>query len=283
MEVRLTMLPSPPPERRPSLGSRVLSLIARHGSPEERRLATTHEKALAAFLDHPDTARFGRHGALEIGLENRPVLKFTLNSSSRVSPWLLINDLAERNPILSDTAELVLRHKLRCHAGIKLSVTGAEYEIYPYETPEKLLATRLFSGFSPDQSSLPAKLYFFGYSSNGELSAYADVREVDTSELETAIGFSLPSGGLAISALLHSRRKPDGSWRADKAGIEFKPFPSHMLNAVLAHMSLNFSYLLYRGGTRRYGIIGIHGTRQVFYTTLTPLQTRNTSANTQMP
>lgn len=275
MEVHLTMPATPTPERRPSPGSQVLTLIAQHGSPEERHIATAHGKELAAFLDHPDAARFGRNRALDIGLENRPVLKFNLISNSRVSPWLLINDLAERIPALGDTAELVLRHKLRCHAGIKLSATGVEYELYPYETPGRLLATQLFSGFSPDKTSLPAELYCFGYTSNGELSAYADVHEVDSSELEAAIGFSLPSGGLAISALFHSRRKKDGAWRADKAGIEFKPFPSHMLNAVLAHMSLNFSYLLYRGGTRHYGIIGMHGTRQVLYTTLTPLRTRN--------
>lgn len=262
----------PTPENSPSPGSRVLGLIARCGSPEERRMAVLHGNELAAFLDHPDTIRFSRKGSLDVGLENRPVLKFNLIAGVRVSPWGLINEWAERIPRLQEVAELVLRHKLRCHAGIKLSATGVEYELYPYETPERLLASQQFSAYAPEQTGLPAAPYCFGYTSNGDLSAYADIQGVDAAELEEALGVALPASGLKVNALFHSRWNANGSWRTDKAGIEFMPFPSHMLNAVLAQLNLHFAYLLYRGGTRRYGVIGMHGGRQLLYTTLLPIQ-----------
>lgn len=268
------------PTRPSGLASRVLALVDNHGSPEERKLVSKHARELAGFLDHPETARFTRHGSLDIGIENRPILKFNLIANDRVSPWPLINDLAESQPALRDLAELVLRHRLRCHVGMKLSpFSEPEYELYTYETQHRLLAKGIFSGYAPDRTNLPTRLYCFGYSSRGDLSAYADLADVEPAELEAAIGFPLPASGLAVSALFHSRWKRETGWRADKAGIEYKPFPSHMLNAVLSHAHLNFAYLLHRGGIRRYGVIGMHGFRQVLYTTLLPQATAQAGAH----
>lgn len=252
----------------PGLADRVLGMIDQHGSPEERKVLATGRGELKAFLEHPDTLNFTRRGCLDIGLENRPVLKFNLMAKRQASPWGLINEWADRMPQLAAAAETVFRHKLRCHAGIKLSATGVEYEIYPYETSEQVLANGVFSRFQPEQSGLPTPPHCFGCSSTGELSAYSQTTAVDLAELEEATGFALPASGLKLNAMFNSRLNPDGSWRTDKAGIEFLPFPSYLLNTVLSNFNLRFAYLLHRGGTRRYGVVGVHGTRQVLYTTL---------------
>lgn len=259
-------------EKPGSLGSQVVALIERHGSPEERRIASIGKNELLSFLDHPDTLHFTRMGLLDIGLENRPVLKFSLMAGGRTFPLGLINDWAERIPALQEAAETVFRHRLRCHAGIKFSPTGVEYEIYPYETPDCLLANGIFAHHSPSRSGLPVAPYCYGCSSSGALSAYAEIKGVEPSELELPLGFPLPVAGLKANAIFNSRLKPDGSWQTDKAGIEFLPCPSHLLNTMLTHFQLNFAYLLHRGGTRRYVVIGMHGSRQVLYTALLPRQ-----------
>ncbi len=261
-------MPSPAKQTGPLLGARVLAMIEKHGSPEEKRLAATGRDELISFLNHPDTLRFARWGLLDIGLENRLVLKLNLMAGRQMSPWGLIHEWAGRLPNLKDAAELVFRHKLRCHAGIKLSQTGIEYEIYPYETPDHLLQKSLFPHHSAPDDGLPAQPHCYGCSSTGELSAYAEIRNVDADDLENALGFPLSASGLKTVALFNSRLNPDNSWRTDKAGIEFLPFPSHLLNTTLTHFNLHFSYLLHRGGSRRYGVIGAHGMRQVLYTTL---------------
>lgn len=257
-----------------SIGNELLGLVTRIGSPEERRLVAAHASELIAFLDHPDTRHFIQRRSLDIGLENRLVLKFNLMASTHVSPLGLINEWAERMPVLQPAAEIVFRHKLRCHAGIKLSPAGVSYELYPYETSGHLLARTLLAGHAPDESGLPAKPHCFGFASTGEISAYAELHDVDIAELEQALGFTLPAEGLKANALFNSRLNPNGSWRTDKAGIEFLPFPSYLLNRVIASFNLRFSYLLHRGGTRRYGVIGVHGPRQVLYTTLLPRITK---------
>lgn len=248
----------------------MLALIERHGSPEERRLAEAASAQILAFFQHPDTVRFTRLDALDIGLENRPVLKFNLLGSAKASPWGLINHWSERMPALQEVADEVFRHKLRCHAGIKISGAGVEYELYPYETPDHQLARGIFARHEPWRSGLPLAPHCFGQSSTGELSAYAETPDILIPELEEAAGFKLPAHGLKVNALFNSRLNPDGSWRTDKAGVEFRPFPSHMLNCVLGNFNLNFAYLLHRGGVRKYGVVGVHGSRQVLYTTLFP-------------
>lgn len=264
------MTPIPPLDTQtsPLLGAKILALIERHGSPEEKQLADTGRSELTAFLDHPDTLRFARMGLLDIGLENRLVLKLNLMAGRKVSPWGLIHEWAERIPNLRNAAELVFRHKLRCHAGIKLSKAGVEYEIYPYETPDHLLQKNLIPHHAAPDNGLPDQPHCYGCSSTGRLSAYAEIRNINADDLEQALGFSLSASGLKTVALFNSRLNPDNSWRTDKAGIEFLPFPSHLLNKTLTHLNLHFSYLLHRGGSRRYGVIGIHGMRQVLYTTL---------------
>lgn len=252
----------------------VLSLVERHGSPEEKRLATTHGQAICNFLAHPDSRRLTRMGLLDIGLENRLVLKFNLMASSGFSPLGLIHEWAEQHPAMREAAEAVFRHKLRCHAGIKVSGAGVEYEIYPYETPEGLLGNGIFAPYSPRNAELPAPILCYGRSSAGALSAYSEIKGVDPAELEQALGISLGTAGLNSTALFNSRLTPEGLWKTDKAGIEFVPCPSHLLNCILARFQLNFSYLLHRGGIRRYIVIGLFGTRQVLYTTLLPVPTR---------
>lgn len=253
-----------------NLGLQVLALIERHGSPEERQLITASRDGILAFFRHPDTVRFTRLGALDIGLENRLVLKFNLMGSAKASPWGLINEWSEMMPALGDVADEVFRHRLRCHAGIKISATGIEYELYPYETLDHQLARGIFARYAPGNSGLPLAPHCFGQSSTGALSAYAETTDILVQELEEALGFQLPAHGLKINALFNSRLQPDGSWKTDKAGIEFRPFPSHMLNCVLGNLNLHFAYLLHRGGVRKYGVVGVHGSRQVLYTTLFP-------------
>lgn len=249
----------------------VLALVERYGSPEEKRLISTHGQSICDFLSHPDSRRLTRMGLLDIGLENRLVLKFNLMASSGFSPLGLIHEWAENHPAMLDAAEAVFRHKLRCHAGIKVSATGVEYEIYPYETPEGLLAKSIFAPWSPQNSELPAPVLCFGRSSTGALSAYAEIKGVDPGELEQALGMTLGTAGLNSTALFNSRLTSDGRWKADKAGIEFVPCPSHLLNSILGRFHLNFAYLLHRGGMRRYIVIGLFGSKQILYTTLLPV------------
>lgn len=259
------------PQPLPTPGMRVLALVNQHGSPEEKQLVATHRQTLLRFLDHADTRLWlARHAPLDIGLENRLVLKFNLIAGRRGSPWGLIDAFADWAPALRTLSETVIRHKLHCHAGIKLTPTHAEYELYPYETPDKLLATTVFPGISGEQTGLPTLPYCYGYASDGSLSAYAELEDVPAAELETAMGLSLPTAGLRAKALFHSRRSPEGRWTTDKGGIEFLPFPSHLLNTALNHLDLRFSYLLHRGGRRPYGVIGMKGNRHVLYTTLLP-------------
>lgn len=254
----------------PDLGPQILGVVRQHGSPEERRMVEAAQAELLAFFSHPDTVRFTRLGCLDIGLENQLVLKFNLMGQAKISPWGLINEWSERMPVLQEVADTVLRYKLRCHAGIKLTTRGVEYELYPYETADHQLASGIFARHAPAKSGLPLAAHCFGCSSTGALSAYAETTGVDVAELEQAAGFKLPAQGLKVNALFNSRLNPDGSWRTDKAGIEFSPFPSYLLNAVLGNFNLRFAYLLHRGGTRKYGVVGVHGPRQVLYTTLLP-------------
>lgn len=261
---------NPLPATQPPLGPVLLSLIERHGSPEERRMIRGCSDELLAFFAHPDAIRFAARGSLDIGLENRLVLKFNLLGQAKGSPWSLIHDWACRMPVFQEIADTVIHHRLRCHAGIRLSAQGIEYELYPYESADQILQNGIFADFHPEKSGLPLAPHCYGFSSTGALSAYAETADIHLAELEQAAGFRLPAQGLKINALFNSRCNPDGNWRTDKAGIEFTPFPSHLLNAVLGNFNLHFAYLLHRGGTRKYGVVGIHGTRQVLYTTMFP-------------
>ncbi len=255
---------------RRSLASAVLGMIDQHGSPEERRLASTNQDALKAFLDHPDCQPRPGSNTLDIGLENRLTLKFNLIANKRRSPWGMIEQIGNYSPALRATADEVIRHRIRCHAGIKITPASAEFELYPYETHEGPLASQLGIQADFTQTGLPATPYCYGLSSDDTLSAYAQLESVSASELEQAVGFPLPAANLKTLALFHSKRSPDGRWTPSKAGIEFLPFPSHLLNNVLTHFQLNFAYLIHRGGFRPYGVIGSQGSRQVLYTTLLP-------------
>lgn len=257
-------MPTPP---RQKLSSALMEMVLQHGSPEERRLIERHASALTRFLDHPDALPNTPHTLLDIGLENAPVLKLNL-IAMRNSAWRLIHQVGEEHPQLQSLAETVIRHRLRCHVGIKLMADTVEYELYAYETAEGLLAGEHFHGSGMEACGLPSPPYCYGYTSTGMLSAYADIPDIDAAELEHELGFTLPYNGLRAKALLHSRRNANGKWQSDKAGLEFRPFPSHMLTAALGRMQLNFAYLLHRGGRRRYGVIGIKGHRQLLYTTL---------------
>ncbi len=273
------MTTTPPSSGRgQSLAAWILGRIDAHGTLGEQLLIVgAVREELRRFLDHPDTLRFARLNSLEVGLENQPVLKFNLMATHRMSPWGLINEWTERIPLLREVGEHVLRHKLKCHAGLKLTEQGVEYELYPCEVAGKPPAADLFARYMPGRAELPAPIHCFGYSSTGSLSAYAEVRDVEKSELEEAIGFPLPASGLQVNALFNSRLLASGKWRTEKGGIEFTPFPSHMLNAVLEHFNLYFSCLLHRGGARQYGIVGMHGQRKVLYTRLFPLPPRKTT------
>lgn len=252
----------------PTLSAHLFAMVGRHGSPEERQLLAPYREAISRFLDHPDIQFRSRRTILDIGLENSLVLKFNLMSSEYSSPWAMIDHLAGWEPRLQDISEVVLRHQLRCHVGFKIARSGIEYELYPYETPAKLLATEVFATQAASDTGLPLPPYCYGYTSRGALSAYASLNDVPASELEEVLGTGLPSAGLRTKALFHSRYQANGKWEPDKAGIEFLPFPSHMLNAALSRLHLNFSYLLHRGGRRPYGVIGVKGAREVLYTTL---------------
>lgn len=251
----------------PTLSSSLIEAVLKHGSPEERRLVSVHRTALTELLEHPDARPGNPYTYIEIGLENTLVLKLNV-IARRASPWALIHQLSEQQPQLQALAETVIRHRLHCHAGIKLTPQKAEYELYAHETKDRLLQRELFAEAGLESCGLPSPPYLYGLTSEGELSAYSDIQGTPASELEMEMGYSLPHEGLKTRALLHSRQDIKGQWHADKGGLQFLPFPSHMLNATLMKMNLHFSYLLHRGGRRRYGIIGIKGQRQVFYTTL---------------
>lgn len=255
--------------RSPTLADKVFALIDHHGSPEERRLLKPHAEAVRAFLDHPAVNLNSRRTELDIGLENTLSLKFNLVASGNHSPWSMVDQLASWAPSLQEVAELVLMHRLRCHAGFKVTRSGIEYEIYPYETPDALLARR-WGIADPAITRLPVTPYCYGVSSTGTLSAYARVDDVPASELEGATGLHIAVNGLKTRALFHSRRDAGGAWSADKAGIEFLPFPSYLLNTAMQQFALHFSYLVHRGGIRPYGVIGVRGDRRVLYTTLVP-------------
>lgn len=270
------MASSDPLSPAPRLGTLVLDRIATHGSPPERQLVAPHADVIRRFLDHPDVQPFGQRTKLDIGLENQLTLKLNLIATRRASPWAMIDQFAEWAPSLRNISETVIRHRLHCHAGIKVTRDGVEYELYPYETPNGLLARSIDADLTLDRTGLPAAPYCFGLSSTGTLSAYAQIEKVPASELEEAAGFPIPAQGLRTRALFHSRRGRDGLWVPGKAGIEFLPFPSHLLNQALRHLNLHFSYLLHRGGLRTYGVIGLMGTRQVLYTTMFPRPERPT-------
>lgn len=254
----------------PTLAERVFALVARYGSPEEQQVVRANDAAIKAFLDHPSVQLASRRTELDLGLENAVVLKFNLIASGKGSPWAMVDRFADWAPSLRETSELVLRHKLHCHVGLKVSRKGVEYELYPTETRDGLLAAHWSLDGRPVNTGLPVPPYCYGHSSDGTLSAYSRVDDVAALELEEIVGFEIPSSGLKTRALFHSRRDDAGHWHPGKAGIELLPFPSHLLTAVLQHFSLRFAYLLHRGGSRSYGVIGVKGARQVFYTTLVP-------------
>lgn len=256
----------------PPLARWLLARVEANGTPEELALVDACRPELQHFLNHPDTQRIARKGALEVGLENRQVLKLNLMAGVRYSPWGLIDNLADHIPRFREIAEYVLRYRIKCHVGLKLTPKGVEYELYPCEVDGKPPAAALFERQVPGRAPLPAPIHCFGYSSSGSLSAYAEVKNVDKAELEALLGFTLPSAGLRINALFNSRLLPDGDWHTEKAGIEFTPFPSHLINTVLEHFELRFACLLHRGGSRKYGIVGVHGGRKVLYTRLFPLR-----------
>lgn len=240
-----------------------------HGSPEERQLLRRHQESLRTFLDHPDVRPANPGIKLEIGLENSLVLKFTA-LARRTSPFGLIHQIGEHHPSMQRLAETIIQHKLHCHAGIKLTPEQLEHEFYVYDSDTGVLQSEGFVDEQWGNCGLPQPPLFFGHSSTGTISAYAAIAATDSVELEQEMGLKLPSAGLKIKTLLHSRRMPNGEWKADKAGLEITPFPSHTLNAALGNMRLNFSYLIHRGGSRHYGVIGMKGHRQVFYTALLP-------------
>lgn len=256
------------------LGLQILAMVDRYGSPEEKKLVSRHQTTICRFLEHPDVVtRAARRIQLDIGIENRPVLKFNLIAGRYGSPLSLIDDFANWSPELRVVSETVIQHKLHCHAGIKLTPSQVEYELYPYENSDELLKRTLFSKINFEETGLPTTPYCYGYSSLGQLSAYAEIENVAITELENALAMQLPVAGLKNRALFHSRYMQNGLWKPDKGGIEFLPFPSHLLNLVLNQLDLNFSYLLHRGGNRSYGVVGLKDNRHVLYTTLLPRMT----------
>jgi hypothetical protein len=260
---RADALPAP-------LSQRLFALVGRHGTPQEKRLVEAHRLVLARFLDHPDVRPGSPRNELDIGLENSPVLKFNLIASRFGSPWAMIEQVAQWAPGLVPVADTVIQLRLRCHVGLKLSGSGVEYELYPYETESGDIARRLLPSIPLHNTGLPATPYCYGINSAGDLSAYAEIDGLPTADLETISGWSLPAAGLRTKALFHSRYNPQTGWRSSKAGIEFLPFPSHLINAALSQMNIAYSYLLHRGGKRSYGVIGLLGERQFLYTTLLP-------------
>lgn len=261
-----------PTPKKLSLSETLIALVNQHGSPEERRLVSTHEPALRAFLDHPDINLQSKKVGLDIGIENQCILKLNHIASPFGSAWGLIDWVCDTQPKLRALGELVLQHKIRCHVGMKLTSSEAEFELYPYETESHIIRDSLFADHGIDNCKLPVSPYCYGLTSEGVLSAYASMDNVPAEELEAALGGSrLPHQGLRNKALFHSRRSSSGTWSTDKAGIEFLPFPSHMLNAALSKASFNFSYLIHRGGNRPYGVIGAKDSRRVLYTTLLPI------------
>lgn len=260
---------------RTPLSKTLINQVLTHGSPEERRLIETHGLALAGFLDHPDIQLHSKRAHLEMVLENRIALSFNMITTPHSASWGLIDQIGAWAPSLRNLSETILRHKLRSHVGIKIRPDLVEYELYVYETQDHLLSTKIFPEIKTKPPGLPGSVHCYGYTSSETLSAYAITPIRDAAGSEETDALQLFCEGIRSTTLFNSKRRPDGTWITNRLGIELIPFPSHILNAVLAQLDLRFSYLLYRGGTRPYGIVGITGSRQALRTNLIPQPSNN--------
>lgn len=260
---------------RTPLSKALIDQVLTYGSPEERRLIETHRTVLAEFLDHPDIQLHSKRAHLEIVLENRIALSFNIITTTRSAPWGLIDQIGIWAPSLRNLSETILRHKLHSHVGIRIKPDLVEYELYVYESPDHLLSTTVFPEIKTKPAGIPGNVHCYGYTSSETLSAYTITPIRDAAGSEETDALQLPCEGIRSTTLFNSKRRPDGTWITNRIGIELIPFPSHILNAVLAQLDLRFSYLLYRGGTRPYGIVEITGSRQALHTNLIPQPTNN--------
>lgn len=261
------MTPSAPP-----LANVLLRRVARHGSPEERRLFELHGNAIAGFLARRDGLPQPDAVDVDLAIENGAALGLTHTTRTTVALRRLLRDLDEA-PGLALAAEAVIRHRAHGGLGLRVSPASTEYTLYVVDGPANAAATKVAvdMGWKIPQASGTGVI---ALSSTGTISRYSFSRPVPAGQYTELSILGSACGDLLASEMRRFLRAEDGSWQSRPAGIRVMPFPSHLLNVVLGRFDLRFTCLLHRGGTRAYGIVGNQGERQFLRTSLTTLASR---------
>jgi hypothetical protein len=261
----------------PTLASRLIGLVNRHGSPGERKLVAAAREGLHRFLDHPELGRPQALQCLEVTLENRNALAFTYAPPSGRSRYALIDNLGEWASSLRAPSEEIIRGRMHAHASICLTPEGTRFSLRVLAgrgagLPDTLL--RLIGAAAPPPGTGEVRAM--------ELDSAGLLRLLVASEpsavIRTRLG-RLPDGANCDGLQVLDYQSTSRSWIFSHALVVVAPFPSYLLNARLIDGRPGFAYLLTRGGTRSHALLRLDPEREALTTPLLPQPAKGAEAS----
>lgn len=223
---------------------------------------------IRTFLHGVDRDLDGGMPHLEIGLENRPILKLTLLCNRLVTtahleslPWL---ERAQRGLIRE------IRHaRPRFHYGLKLLPAGRELEIYVHETGEQHFRRNVFGNVALAGLPDPQWLRAWALTDRRELSSYwADPGARGLAGVPATVLDAARETGCHAESWAHFTWN-GRNWGPAKTGVQFVP-ASARLDAALrdALPDVNFLDLLGSPADRHSAHMAAGAGRHCLYMTL---------------
>lgn len=246
--------------------SRVLERLARYADRNPHIPDWT--RAIEVFLRGVDNQLDAGRPLLEIGVENRPILKLNILPNR-----LFTTQHLESLPWLSakqrSLARVIARKRSKFQYGIKLADASIEFEIYAHEEPDGYFAREIFPVARAEHLHPLSFLRAFALNSEDQLSSYwLDPERRGIKFLPAIIANTPASSELKAEPWVHYRLDGE-NWGAAKIGLQLYPVTTRIDQALrLAMPSLVFADLFGPPSAHHSANIAFGSTRACLYMTL---------------
>lgn len=252
----------------------VISMVRRHGAPEERQLVSRWADTITRFWGAADNVPTLHPPVLTLGLSSQTILRFGVIGSG---PGPRLTSLVDRiggwAPSLGAVCEAVVAGKMRCDATLTVTAANATYGLRIVDAEDNPLARHLLQGATAKAIGLPSPPSRLEIFSSGELHACAMHTVPGQLAAAQLGGVPLLQDDLTVTTLHCSGLRQRESWQSEGVLLDVRPFPSHTLTMALKQLNLRFTYLIHRGGIRSFGTFQPGGLHHALETPVHPLAT----------
>ncbi|MCK5874096.1 MAG: hypothetical protein KAG82_05330 [Alcanivoracaceae bacterium] len=222
------------------LPEKILQLIDYNGVFEEKQIAGRWRDEISGFLSSSSEDLLKGHVRLEVGLEQKPVLKLILKRS-RLSPVLSLHrQMLQLTEQQQQVADMVLTKQYPFHLGLRVEAQSARREIYVYER-DQVFTSHLARTLNMPPIPEALEVTAFGLDEDNGISAYftryrnpAVEAQLDSAVKALEKQLRIPIAAF-VDDLWHHLRVRNGEWQAGKFALELRNPPISVIARVLSH------------------------------------------------